>query len=345
MMDEDFKKVVTFGIISVLLVLTFFVLQPILLSIIMGIILAIVFIPVYDYTLKYVKNRSFNAAIICSALILLILLMVVLVTPLIIQQSFQVYVKAQQIDFKNIIEAVFPSFFSTEGFSTEIGSVLNTFVTKSINSFVNLFSQLILNLPSFLLQMLIVFATFFFVLRDREGLMEYVRSLMPFSKDIENKMFKSSKDITLSVIYGQVVVGALQGVIVSVGFFIFGVPNAIFLTFLAILAGIFPIIGTTLVWVPVMVFLIIAGNTLPGFGIALFGVIGSAVDNIVRPILVSKRTSMHPLLILIGMIGGLFLFGILGFILGPLIIAYVLIILEIYRGKAIKGVFVTNTKT
>jgi predicted PurR-regulated permease PerM len=273
---------------------------------------------------------------------LIILGLLFLLTPLIIEQSFQVYLKSQQLNFKQIIENVFPSLFPSEDFAAEVGSVLNAFITKSVNSFVNSFSKLVLNLPSFLLQMLIVFSTFFFVLRDREGLMEYVRSLMPFTKDVETKMFNSSKDITLSVIYGQFLVGTLQGILVGIGFFIFGVKNALFLTILAILAGIFPLIGTTIVWIPVIIFLFLAGNNFSAFGVAFFGIVAAFIDNIIRPVLVSKRARVHPLLVLIGMIGGLFLFGILGFILGPLIIAYVLIILEIYRGKQIKGIFITN---
>jgi predicted PurR-regulated permease PerM len=176
------------------------------------------------------------------------------------------------------------------------------------------------------------------------GFEKYVRSLLPFSKSIEDRLFKSSKDITFSVIYGQIIVGAIQGIIVGVGFFIFGVPNFLFLTILAILAGIFPIVGTTLIWLPVMIFLFIAGNDFQAVGVAAFGIVAAFIDNIVRPILVSKRARMHPLLILVGMIGGLFFFGILGFILGPLIIAYALIILEIYRGKELKGIFINPSQ-
>lgn len=338
MNDDYFRKVVTTGIVITLIFLTFLVLKPILLSIIMGIILAVVFLPVYKYSLTYTKNKNLNAALICLILILLIFLPIIFLTPIIIEQSFEVYVASQQIDLTNVLVNIFPTV--SEDFSAEIGSVLNTFLSKSANSFVNSFSDLILNLPTFLLQLFIVFSTFFFVLRDMEGLTKYVRSLLPFSEQIENKLFKSSKDITLSVIYGQIFIGALQGLIVGIGFFIFNVPNFLFVTLLAILAGVFPIIGTTIVWLPVMIFLFIAGNNFQAIGVASFGIVASLIDNIIRPILVSKRARMHPLLILIGMIGGLFLFGVLGFILGPLVIAYVLIILEIYRGKEIKGIFI-----
>jgi len=161
----------------------------------------------------------------------------------------------------------------------------------------------------------------------------YIKSLLPFTKDVENKLFKLSKDITSSVIYGQIVIGIIQGLLLGLGLFLFNVPNALILTLLACLAGVFPIIGVAIIWIPVVIYLLIAGNTFPAFGVIIFGLISSSIDNFIRPIIVSKRTHMPSSLILIGMIGGLFLFGILGLILGPLILAYLLIILEIYRNK------------
>lgn len=342
--NEFFRKIVTVVILAALLLLSFLILRPILLSIIVGLILVVVFAPVYNRLLLILKSKNLTAALIIAFLILLILLPLAFLIPIFIEQSFEVYRASQKLDFVAIMQNIFPSLFASDAFSAEIGSILNSFVTKSANAFVNSLSQLILNFPTFLLHLLIVFSTFFFVLRDKEGLLSYIKSLMPFSEDVENKLFKSSKDITLSVVYGQVVIGVIQGLLVGFGFFIFKVPNALFLTLLASLAGIFPIIGTTIVWLPVVIFLFVAGNNFSAVGVTVFGFISSFIDNVVRPILVSKRTRMHPLLMLIGMIGGLFFFGILGFILGPLIIAYVLIVLEIYRGKAIKGIFISQEK-
>jgi len=179
----------------------------------------------------------------------------------------------------------------------------------------------------------VVFFTLFFVLRDKEEMTSYIESLLPFSKDVEKKLFELSKNLTASVIYGQIVIGIFQGIFLGVGLFIFKVPNALILTLLACLAGILPIIGVAIIWVPVAIYLLIAGNTFQALGVIIFGLISSSLDNFIRPIIVSKKTQMPSSLILIGMIGGLFLFGILGLILGPLILAYLLIILEVYRNK------------
>ena len=337
-----FRQIVTAAIFILLVVLSFFLLKPILLSIIVGIILAFIFNPVYVWLNKSINSKNISAFLMCFLLILLIIFPIWFLTPILIDQSFKIYLASQQIDFIQPLKNIFPSLFASEEFSAEIGSILSSFVTKMTNFLVNFLSKVILNFPTLFLQLLVVFFTFFFVLRDKDSFINYIKSIMPFSQDIQNKIFESSKEITSSVIYGQVIVGILQGITAGIGFFIFKVPNPLILTLLASLAGIFPVIGTAIIWVPVTIYLLIAGNTWPAIGVAIFGLISSLLDNFLKPIIVSKRTRMHSSIILISMVGGLFLFGVLGFILGPLIIAYLLIILEIYRNKQTPGIFLNN---
>jgi predicted PurR-regulated permease PerM len=340
-MDEKYlKKITTAIILLILLVLAFFLVRPILLAIIMGLILAFIFSPVYDLFYKYTKSKNFSALLICFILLIAIIIPLWFLTPVVIDQSIKIYTAAQQIDFITPLKNFFPELFVSEDFSAEIGSTIYSFVTKITSSLMTSLSQLILNFAIIFLQMLVVFFVLFFVLKDKEELVKYIQSLLPFSKEIEKKLFKSSKDITVSVLYGQVVIGIMQGIIVGIGLFIFKIPNALLLTFFAALAGIFPIIGTALVWVPVVIYLLIAGDSLPAIGIAVFGLCSSLIENMVKPVFVSKRTNLNTSLILIGMVGGLLLFGILGIILGPLILAYLLIVLELYRKKGEPSVFV-----
>jgi predicted PurR-regulated permease PerM len=333
-MDKfDYKQLSGLLLLTALIVLSFLLLKPILMSILFGVVLAFIFSPIYKFFYKITKSKNFSATIICVLLILLIFIPLWFLLPSLVSESFHIYVSSQQADYITPLKKVFPNFFQTEELSNEIGSVIHSFVTRTINSVTNAFSNLILNFPTIFLQAIVVFFVLFFVLRDKDELIEYIQSLLPFSKEIEKKLFESTKGITNSILYGQVVVGLLQGVIAGVAFFLFGVSNSLFLTFLACLAGIFPIIGTAIVWLPVVIYLLIAGNTFAATGITILGLISSHIDNFLRPAIVSKRTTLHSSVVLIGMVGGLFMFGILGVILGPLILAYLLILLELYRNK------------
>lgn len=338
--DEYFKKVMTNVILVLLAVLSFFLLKPILLSIIIGCILAFMFNPIHSWLNKYIHSKNLSVSIVCLLLATIIILPFWFLTPIFIDQSINLYISVQNIDLVTPLKSFFPSLFSSETFSSQIGQILSSFLTKTANSITNVFSNILLNFPTLSLQFLVVLFTFFFVLRDGENLLYYIRSLLPFSKNVEDQLFEYSKSITSSVIYGQVVLGLFEGIIVGIGLFIFNIPNALLLTLLACLTGILPIIGTTIVWFPVVIYLILAGQVPAAFGLIGFGIVAYIIDNIVKPFIVSKRTSMHSAVILIGMIGGVFFFGILGFILGPLILAYLLILIEIYRNKKLPGVFI-----
>jgi predicted PurR-regulated permease PerM len=98
------------------------------------------------------------------------------------------------------------------------------------------------------------------------------------------------------------------------------------------------------VWVPVAIYLLVSGEGFAVFGVILFGLFSSIIENFLKPVFVSKRTELNTSIILIGMIGGFFMFGVLGFLLGPLVLAYLLIVLEIYRNKRIPGVFIEPGK-
>ena len=195
-------------------------------------------------------------------------------------------------------------------------------------------SDLILNFPTIALQLVVVFFVFFFVMRDSEKIIEYLQSILPFPKETEQKLFKSSKDITFSVLYGVIIIGIIQGLVASAGYFVFGVKNALFLSILTIIAGILPIVGTAFVWIPVVIYLLISNaNLLSILGVCFFGLFSGLIDDILRPVFISKRAKVHSVIVLVGMIGGTFLLGIIGVIIGPLILSYLIIILEIYKNK------------
>jgi len=339
-MEENIKKIAAPVILATLIVLSFLILKPILMSVIMGILLAYILTPIYGKLLKVTSSKNISAAIICVILIILIVIPLWFLTPIAIDQSVKIYFASQQLDFITPLQKLFPSFFSSQEFNNQLADTLHTFVTKITTSLMSGLSQFLINFPTLSLQLLVLAFTFFFVLRDGEDMMDYIKSLIPFSKEIQKKMIDYTKSITNSVIYGQVLIGILQGLIVGMGFFIFKVPNALILTIATIFASILPIVGPFLVWIPVAVYLLLAGNNVAAWGILIFGLISSTMDNILRPLIVSKATKMHSALVLIGMIGGLFFFGILGLILGPLILAYLIIILEVYRDKKEPGFFI-----
>lgn len=340
-MEQKYLKQLAIGMILVgLLILSYFVLKPFLMAALFGIFLAFIFAPVYTKLNKRIKSKNLSSTIVVIILAIIVIVPLWFLTPILVKESINIFMASQQIDLVTPLKNIFPSLFASEQFSSEIGSVLYSFINKITNSAMNMLSNLILNFPTLFLEFLVAIFTFFFVLRDGDKFVKYIQSLMPFSKDVEKKIFKSSRDITFSVLYGQVVLGILQGAIVGIAFFAFGVENALFLTLLAAIAGIFPIIGTAIVWIPVAVYLLVVGDAWPALGVIIFGAMSSILETIIKPLFVSHRTKVHSAIILLGMVGGLFIFGFLGIVIGPLILSYLLIVLEIYRDKKIPSALI-----
>ena len=334
MNEKNFKYIIIGGLVIGLFVLAVMVIKPVIYSVIFGILLAYIFYPIYKWILSKIKSENLSAFLICILSLLIVLVPIILIFTSLIHQAINFYVTLQTLDFSNMVNEIMPSFLDSSGLSSYLTDSLNTSVPKLASYFIKFSAGFFLNLPVILLQLFVILFVFFFSLRDGKKAIEYLKSLSPVSREIENRFYEEFKDITNSVLLGQVVVGILQGAVAGIGYFIFGVPYALFLTLLTMLVGVIPLIGPWLVWVPVDVYLFGSGKPGAGLGFLIYGLIViSWIDTIIRPIIVSKRTEINSAIVIIGMIGGLFVFGILGLILGPLILGYVLLVLEIYRKK------------
>lgn len=332
-MDQNFRKTMTTVLVIALMVLSFLVLRPILVSIIMALILVFIFSPIYDWLYKHIRNKNLSVTLIILFLLAIVVLPLWFLTPVLMRQTLAIFRKVQEIDFMSAIGSIFPAVFTSEEISNEVRHSIISLTRGTFDTVIDFLTQIIINIPIILLHLIVVFFTFFFVLKEKETVVEYVKSILPFSKEVERKLFEYTRGITASILYGHIVTGIIQGIILGIGLYIFGIPHALFLSIIAILAGILPMVGPMFIWIPLTIYLFSVGSIFTAIGILVFGLISSNIDNILRPIIVARRTQIHMGIIMISMIGGLFFYGILGLLLGPLIISYLLIFLEIYRGK------------
>ena len=336
MVQEDLKKLTPAIILILLVVLSFFLLKQILISILFGLILALVLFPLQKRFVKILKKETLSSLVICILFMILIAVPLWFLLPVLVKESLNLFLNSHSIDLLTPLKELFPSLLSSDQFATEIGSALSSFVTKFTSSIMNSLSNWLVNFPTLVFQFIVFLFAMFFALRDGERFVVYIKSIMPFSKKVEEKILKSSKDITFSVFYGQIILGVLEGLIMGAAFYIAGLDNAFLLMIFACIAGVFPVIGTSVIWIPVAVWLAFQGNFIGLIPIVLFGAITFILE-IVKPLIVSRRTKIHSAIILIGMIGGILFFGIIGVILGPLILSYLLIVLEVYRDQRFPG--------
>ncbi|MFH1290277.1 MAG: AI-2E family transporter [Nanoarchaeota archaeon] len=336
--EKDVKKISLIFLIALLGVLVFLILRPVMLSIIGGLILAYIFFPVFKWITKKIKYKSLAAALVSILVLIIIFIPLWFVLPIMSQQVFELFSLSQELDINGIVRSVFPS--ASEQFIAQINATVQNAIAKITSSIIGSLVDFLINFAVVSLHLLLVAFVFFFTLKDEARLRSFVSGLSPLNKTQEKHLVQQFKDITKSLIYGQIVAGLLQGIFAGIGLYVFGVPNALFLTLIAVVLSVIPVIGPSIVYVPVTVYLMVVDNPLLAVGFLLYNIlIVSSLDSIFRSHFVSRKTRLPQAIVLIGMIGGLFIFGILGLILGPLILAYFITFLKAYRDKTLSSLF------
>ena len=164
------------------------------------------------------------------------------------------------------------------------------------------------------------------------------RGRVPLEDADERRLLETFGSVTRATLKGTAVIGLLQGGLAGLAFAVVGIPSAVFWGTIMVVLSIIPGIGTGLIWVPAVVILVAGGSLVKGIVLALFcGLIVGSIDNVLRPRLVGKDTQMPDLLIFVGTLGGIVMFGILGFIIGPIVAALFITVWDIY-GIAFKDV-------
>lgn len=330
--EETIKNYFAFGFIAIILFLSYLILQPLFLSIVLGLILAYTFSPIDKWILKIVKNKFISSLITCGIFLIFLFTALWFLVPLLASQVFQIFLTIQTIDVIGLLQRFLPFLFTSEDLVKNFTIAYNNFISNLLNYSLNMFTDFLVNFSWIVLRSLIVMIVFFYALKDGDKIVKLMRELVPFEKDLTNRFINKSKEVTFSVIFGRVVIGIIMGILTGIGFFLAGVENTLLLTFVAIIAAIIPIIGPWLVWVPVVIGLFIAGKTTTALLLLIYcGTFISFFDNFLHAQFIAKKSSIPTSATLIGLIGGIFAFGIFGIILGPLIIAYLITLIEIYR--------------
>ncbi len=192
-------------------------------------------------------------------------------------------------------------------------------------------TQLTAGTATFLLNLFVMLYAMFYFLRDGRVILEKILYYTPLNHADEETLLERLSSITRATIKGTLVIGIIQGTLAGIGFWVAGLEGAAFWGTIMTVLSVVPGIGAALVWVPAVIYLFIIGHTLAATVLLIWcaAVVGT-VDNLLRPVLVGKDAKMPDLLILIGTLGGLFLFGPIGFIIGPLICGLFLTVWEIY---------------
>jgi len=178
------------------------------------------------------------------------------------------------------------------------------------------------NTASFTLRVLMMLYLMFFLLRDGEKLIDYIRKALPLDAERNQLLLNKFVEVTRATVKGNLIVAAVQGGLGGLIFWILGIPGAVLWAVIMGILSLIPAVGASLVWAPVAIYLYATGDWIQATILVAYGaiIIGLA-DNVLRPILVGRDTKLPDYIVLFSTLGGLVLMGINGFVIGPLIAA------------------------
>lgn len=319
-----------FGVVALAVVLMWW---SFLKLVAIGAILAILFAPVYKNVVKKLRNEPFAAILTIFLILLIVIVPLYLIGQLLFNQLIDLYNQFRDggitINRTQLIQDLPPQLRSVaENFFNDISGRLSGFAANAFQGVTGVLS----NVAGFVLSFFLVFFTVYYFLRDGDKIKGYFNSVMPLSHEHENLLVKKLSTAINGVVKGTFLVALIQGVVATVGFLIFGVPAAFLWGAFTVLAALVPTVGTSLSLIPAVLYLFITGHTGAGIGLVIWGSLAvGMIDNILSPKLVGKQTELHPLLVLFSVLGGIKLFGFLGFLLGPILMAVFVTLLDIYR--------------
>jgi predicted PurR-regulated permease PerM len=190
---------------------------------------------------------------------------------------------------------------------------------------------LVKNIFSFFLDLFVLLFALFFMFRDGEEIAEAVRHLLPFDPLIQEDMMNESKELIFASVAVGLLIAAIQGALGGLAFTLAGIGSALFWGVVMGFFSLIPVVGSALVWVPAAGWLMLTGHVSKGLLVLLIcGVVAGVADNIVRPLLLRNRTHLNELLLFVSVLGGIEVFGLLGLVAGPTILAAAMGIFRVY---------------
>ena len=170
----------------------------------------------------------------------------------------------------------------------------------------------------------------YYLLKDGDDLMAWLRETTPLPEDVQTDLYGELNEVMWAVLAGHVLIAIIEGVIAGLGLFATGIPNAAFWTFIMVILSLVPLIGAPLVWIPASIYLFLTGEPLLALGLAIYSaiVVGIA-DDYLRPVVVDRYAEINPAVIILGVLGGIYAFGIMGLFFGPVLLGALLATLSV----------------
>ncbi|MDO5576459.1 MAG: AI-2E family transporter [Fibrobacter sp.] len=320
--------------------LFFPIIKPFFVPIVMAATFAGLLGPVYKWLLKHLWNNCIVASFLCClGLVLVVLVPSCLIVRLIVEQMIVLYHTGRpwMIEFLTtwreieIVKWVMSTQFGVLFSNVDLMSIMN-FVASNLTKYVTpVVNAAYTGIFGLVFDIFIMLFVLFYFLIDGKRILARTGYLLPLKPQYQSMAYESFLLISQATIKGILIIGLVDGILGGLTLLIFGIHSWLFWGFIIAVLSILPLVGPSLVLVPAAIVQIITGDMWQGIGILIVSyTIVLNVDNVIRPYVVGNSAKMHELLVFFSTIGGLYVFGITGFIVGPVVASLLLTLLDIY---------------
>src|SRR5271166_2408533 len=342
---DNKRRTILFLTVSLLiaLALTFVIIQSFLRPIAFAIILAVVFYPLHERLVRWNKRRPGSSALLST--LLLLTLFAVPSFIIAILAANEALSAAHYLGRRSAEEGGFPALvmsladrpiryvsYWVDLSRYDLGAMVSSNAQKVSVWLVGFGANVLSGAARFIVETLITFVVVFFLFRDGAQVAYRAGTLLPLSPEQVARLYKNISDTIIANVYGILSVGVAQGLLTGVAMWFLGMPSSLLLGLAAGFASIIPVVGSSLVWAPVAIYLLVTGSIWKGVFLLVWGVVVvSAIDNVIRPWVVGGRVELHPLVLLFFIFGGVEAFGFLGLFLGPVVASVLAALFDILR--------------
>jgi predicted PurR-regulated permease PerM len=335
-----------YGILVVLAYMVFLVFQPFLAPLAWSVVLVVVSYPIYARLRR--KWGPTLAATACTVGVVLILIVpMLLVTGAFIHQGVEAVQEVQQqiqgghFSWVNKlwlrIQERFPD--ANPG---DLITVIHRYADMGAGYLASRLGAVLRNTAMFLFHLAVTILAMFYLFRDGDSIVARLREVLPFEKSHRERMIDETRELIFASVTSSLVAAVAHGVLGGLAFGLTGIRAPIFWGVMMGFFSLIPVVGSALIWVPAAISLMVDGHIGMGIALMIFcSVIVGLVDNIIRPWMISGRAEMGGLVVFISVLGGISVFGMLGVVLGPIVVAAGASMLDLYA----PGAPARNTKS
>lgn len=335
-MDRNLLQIYFFvGLLLIVTILVFALFLPFLEVMVLSSIFGVVLTPLHRKISNYLGGRNAISAFITVLLFALIIITpTVFISGKIIDESKGLYSQiVNNKDTSLYIEKVTNSIEKPiKRLNPKFEVNINQYLSVSAGWITDHLSTILGSVVNIITGLVLIFISLYFFLKDGIKFKNILIGLSPLNDKYDEEIFLKIKQTIHSTVQGVLLISIVQGLLAGIGLWVFGIPNPTLWGSVSAIASLVPGLGTAIIFIPAVSYMYIAGNIPFAIGLALWGtLIVGLVDNLLGPYLYSRGIEVHQLIMLFAVLGGLTVFGPIGFIFGPIIIAMFFALIDIYQ--------------